>query len=182
MLLKIIKMLVRYYKYKRNNVTIKFNSYVDSKTFIGDYTYIGYRCMITRASIGRYVSIANNVFIGMGEHNLQGISTSTLFCENDGEDTSLTRDPVVIEDDVWIGVNVVILRGVTIGRGAVIGAGAVVTKDVPPYSIVVGVPGKVLHKRFDNGTIDKIQNSKWWEQDVDEAKRIMQNIYKEINE
>lgn len=56
--------------------------------------------------------------------------------------------PVVIEDDVWIGANVTILKGVTIGRGSVVAAGVVVTKSCPPYSIIGGVPAKVLKMRF----------------------------------
>ena len=57
--------------------------------------------------------------------------------------------PVVIEDDVWVGANVTILKGVTIGHGSVVAAGAVVTKSCPPYSIIGGVPAKILRKRFE---------------------------------
>lgn len=67
-----------------------------------------------------------------------------------------------IGHDVWIATNVVILRNIKIGNGAVIGAGAIVTKDVEPYSIVVGVPGKVVKKRFDNKTIEALEEIQWW--------------------
>jgi len=65
--------------------------------------------------------------------------------------------------DVWIGDNSVIMSGLTIGTGAVIGAGAVVTKDVPPYAIVAGIPGRILRYRFDERTIDRLLASRWWE-------------------
>lgn len=67
-----------------------------------------------------------------------------------------TYAPVKIGDDVWIGTNVVILPGVTIGQGAIVGAGAVVTKDVPPYTIVVGNPAKSIRKRFNQKEIKKL--------------------------
>lgn len=63
---------------------------------------------------------------------------------------------------MWIGCNAVIMRGVTIGDGAVIGASSVVTKDVPPYSVVVGNPGKVIKYRFDEDIVCKLLNMKWW--------------------
>lgn len=180
MIKKVIRMLFRYYRFKKKKVIIKFNSYVDKNTTIGSYSYVGYGCMITNVSIGRYCSIANSVFIGMGEHDLKNVSTSIHLAQKSIE--SLTQDSVIIEDDVWIGVNVVILRGVVIGRGAVIGAGAVVTKDVPPYTIVVGVPAIILRKRFDNDIIKLIEASKWWEKDLAEAKKITRVIYEKINE
>ena len=68
--------------------------------------------------------------------------------------------PIVIEDDVWVVANFTILVGVTVGRGAVIAAGAVITKDVPPYAIVGGVPAKVIKYRFDNETIKKAKRIK----------------------
>lgn len=78
----------------------------------------------------------------------------------------------IIENDVWIGDNVIILPEITIGTGAIIGAGAIVTKDVPPYAIVGGNPAKILKYRFSKKVIDELLDSKWWEWDDE---KIVQN-------
>jgi len=78
------------------------------------------------------------------------------------DNEKISKGPIIIEDDVWIGSNSVILSGVKIGRGSIIGAGSIVTKDVESYSIVGGNPAKFLRKRFDQKTIDKLEESKWW--------------------
>lgn len=73
------------------------------------------------------------------------------------------KGDIVVGNDVWIGYEAVILSGVTIGDGAVIGARAVVTKDVPPYTIVGGVPAKPIKKRFSEESIKKLQSIRWWD-------------------
>lgn len=158
------------------NITIHKHTSVDAYSEIGSYTYIGKNCNITKTSIGRYCSIANNVSIGQGEHNLNQISTNSIFYEKGYE--FLTRKSCVIENDVWIGTDVVILRGVTIGTGAVIGANAVVTKDVPPFAVVVGTPSKVIKYRFNEGKIFKILKSKWWELDLEQSKAKIEELSK----
>lgn len=77
---------------------------------------------------------------------------------------------------MWIGYEAVIMAGVTIGDGAVIASRAVVTKDVPPYSIVGGVPAKIIRRRFDVETIDKLLNLKWWDWPVEKIKRNLSAI------
>lgn len=79
---------------------------------------------------------------------------------------------VVIGNDVWIATNTVILSGVTIGDGAVIAAGAIVTKDVPPYAVVGGVPARILKYRFDEKTIEKLLELKWWNYDLKDIKHL----------
>lgn len=159
---------------RKERISNKIHSKIDSGTIVGDYSYIGFNCSITKSHIGRYVSIANNVSIGQGEHLVDEISTNSLFYENAFE--VLTKKDVKIYDDVWLGVNSVIMRGVTIGRGAIIGASAVVTKDIPPYAIAVGVPAKVIRYRFTKEQISKIENSKWWNYPPDIAKTFFKKI------
>lgn len=161
-----------------NTVYIQKNSSVDAQSKVGQYTYIGKNSHITKGNIGNYCSIANNVSIGHGEHDLKRISTSTRFYENTYEE--LTKENCSIGHDVWVGVGAVILRGVRVGNGAVIGANAVVTKDVPDFAIVVGVPARVIRYRFDEVVQTAITNSCWWEKSLDDARMIQTNLNKLI--
>ena len=86
------------------------------------------------------------------------------------------KGDIVIGNDVWIGYEAVILSGVAIGDGAIIGSRAVVTKDVEPYSIVGGVPAKPIHKRFDDETIQKLENIRWWNWDEKQIRKSIQAI------
>tara|TARA_R110002020_G_scaffold10961_3_gene41566 strand:- start:6502 stop:6852 length:351 start_codon:yes stop_codon:yes gene_type:complete len=89
-----------------------------------------------------------------------------------GIDRPIEQIPCVIEDDVWIGHNAIILPGASrIGRGSAIGAGAVVTKDIPPYSIVAGNPGRVIRQRFSDKRISELEDLKWWEWDREKLTR-----------
>ena len=133
--------------------------------FIGDYVCIGKHTYIQRGSevlsarIGHFCSIGTNCHIGMFEHSVDNISTSSrlyLRMLNDKEFYNDIPSPAQIGNDVWIGSNATVLGGVTVGDGAVIGAGAVVTKDVPPYAIVGGVPAKIIRYRFEMVKIQKL--------------------------
>lgn len=142
---------------------------------IGRYTFIGNNTFIDSCStIGAFCSISSDVKIGMRNHPLGYISTSPVFYSKFRgwvkEDlfNEANEKTVKIEEDVLISANAIILNGVKIGRGAVVGAGAVVTKDVPPYAIVAGVPAKVIKYRFPSNIIQQIEDSKWWLKD-DEA-------------
>ncbi|RFO95944.1 chloramphenicol acetyltransferase [Rhodoferax lacus] len=148
---------------------------VDGKSAIGSYTYIGAHSSVTRASIGRYVSIGNNVSIGPGEHELMNYSTSSHFYEKIYDE--LTKEDCVIESDVWIGVDAIVLRGVKVGVGAVIAANAVVTRNVPDFAIVAGVPARFIRYRFDEFTRNALLSSRWWESD----KQTAQSIFKSLN-
>lgn len=141
---------------------------VNSK--IDKYSFCGYECEIIECNIGSFCSIANNVKIGGAMHPMSSVSMSPAFYEgrNSGIQTKFFNHPqelyqtTTIGNDVWIGQNVLIKQGVIIGDGAVIGMGSVVTKDVAPYSIMVGVPAKEIRKRFDDDVVKKLIQSEWW--------------------
>lgn len=152
---------------------------IDGLCNIGRHGYFGRGCSVTKTNIGNYCSIANYVSLGQGEHDLTKVSTSSIFYENGYE--QLTEKDCTIGNDVWIGVGAVIRRGVTVGNGAVIGAHAVVTKDVPPFAVVVGAPAKILKYRFTEKKIQKIEASKWWNLDKITAKKIIEKIEAENN-
>lgn len=110
--------------------------------------------------IGNFVSIAEDVkFILGGNHQLNIFTTYPFKVMMFGEKVeALTKGKIIVKDDVWIGMSVLILSGITIGQGAVIAAGSVVTKDVPPYAIVGGNPAKILKYRFSSEIIEKVKN------------------------
>lgn len=119
-----------------------------------------------RVVIGRFCSIAPGVMlIPGGVHPVDVVSTFPFKMRWDLEDVDSAvqrRGPIEICDDVWIGSRVTVLTGVTIGVGAIVAAGSVVTRDVPPYSIVAGVPSRVVGVRFDDATCRALLTSQWW--------------------
>lgn len=118
---------------------------------IDDYTLIpkGSTFYCTRAElrIGKKVIFGPKPTIVTGDHRIDFIGRYIIDVSDD-EKLPVQDAPVVIEDDVWCGANVTILKGVTIGRGSVVAAGAVVTRSFPPYSIIGGVPAKLIKMRF----------------------------------
>jgi virginiamycin A acetyltransferase len=137
---------------------------------IGDYSYIAENSRINQTRIGKFCSIGPNLLSGYGIHPIHGISTSPMFystLKQNGyslskEDKITERKPITIGNDVFIGMNVTILDGISIGDGAVIGAGCIVSKDIPPYTIAIGVPVQIIRKRFTDEQIEKLLKIKWW--------------------
>lgn len=205
-----VKDKIRYRNFVHYNFTTKISSassfeganVIGNNTWfcgnMGYGTYICNDCSII-GNIGRFCSIAPEVKNTLGVHPISEpyVSTSPMFFSL-RKQTGKTfakkqlfeelKEPIEIGHDCWIGQRVFIVGGVKIGIGAVVLAGAVVTKDVPPYSIVGGVPAKVLKYRYDDDTIKFLLKSEWWNRpidwleanhelfcDIDEFKRAMNN-------
>lgn len=156
---------------------------------IGKCSYLGDGTVVknpAETTIGNYTSISHGVMIGLSGHPTDWLSTHT-FCVRGSnvdqyggveivpESARLEFDaapPCHIGNDVWIGYRALVLDGVTIGDGAVVAAGAVVTRDVPPYAIVGGVPARVIRYRFDETTISRLLKAKWWDRPASEIARL----------
>ena len=140
-----------------------------------------------RLIIGKFCSIACGAkfLFNSANHALKPLTTYPfpIFWKEGGlEMTAITdawdnKGDIVIGNDVWIGYEAVIMSGVTIGDGAIIGTRAVVTKDVPPYAIVGGVPAKIIRKRFDDKTIGTLLRLQWWNWPPEKIKRNLKTIW-----
>lgn len=167
---------------------------------IGYASYVSDHSFIKNTVIGRYTCIANDVMTVAGNHPTSFVSIHPAFYslaqkpsyvkQSKFEDfkylDSEKRVSIKIGNDVWIGARVTILEGISIGDGAVVAAGAIVTKDIPPYAIVGGIPAKVIKYRFNEEIIQKLLKLKWWEKDqewiqnhaddFDDVKRLFSNV------
>lgn len=147
----------------RHNKTV-MNSLFDPRLVsVGNYTYGALNVSAAgkqgRLVIGSFCSIAPNVwFVFNNEHHINCLSTYPfkVMALGDKRPEAETKGGIVVGDDVWIGFGATILDGVKLGQGSVIAAGAVVTKDVPPYAVVGGVPARVLKYRFDQEYIERL--------------------------
>jgi len=151
-----------------------------NRSEIGSYSNLGVSSYVSDSVIGRYSLIGSRVSIGGFGHPLNYLSIGAFQwgqnLEHWGFPGELSnkfdnrlRPPqksTVIGSDCWIGDNSVLLAGIKIGDGAVIGAGSVVTKDVPPFAIVVGNPAVFIRFRFDKHLIESLESKKWWEKEL----------------
>lgn len=179
--------------------TVYLNAVIkDSSIEVGDYTIYNdfmsdprmfeqnnvlyhYPINHERLVIGKFCSIACGAkfLFNCANHTLKSLSTHTfpLFYEDwslDKSDVASAWDnkgDIIIGNDVWIGYEAVIMAGVHIGDGAIVGTRAVVTKDVPPYTIVGGVPARPIRKRFDEDTIRKLETLQWWDWSAEEIRQ-----------
>ena len=152
-----------------------YKNSIVNKSKIGSMSYIGDRSRVSRTEIGKFCTIAPDVKIGLGNHPTCLVSIHPAFYSTKKQSPICFRDEnhfeefqnITIGNDVWIGANSMILDGVKIGNGVIIGAGAVVTKNIPDYAIVGGVPAKVIKYRFKQEEIDFLLEYKWWDKDME---------------
>ena len=148
---------------------IQRNSMIQNSE-ISDFSYGGMRLTALHCKIGKFCSISWNVSIGGANHDYKKLTTHSMLYD---DSFGIVDEPLynrftsdcIVGNDVWIGAGAQILRGVSIGDGAVVAAGSIVTKNVPPYAIVGGVPAKVLKYRFDETVIKELLSIKWWDLD-----------------
>lgn len=179
---KLNKLKRKWHRINLHNKTVPENIFDISKVEIGVETY-GRLNIVNfgdkhHLKIGSYVSMADGItFILDAEHLTSHISTYPFKVNITKEETSeaIGKGDIIVEDDVWIGYGATIMSGVHIGQGAVIAAGAVVTKDIPPYAIVGGVPAKVIKYRFEPELIEELLK-------VDYSKLTKEEIEKHIDE
>lgn len=148
-----------------------------SHSSLGDYSYIMEDGHVLFATIGKFCSIAANVRINAPNHPTWRASQhhftyrSQDYFDGAGSDGEIfawrRKNWVAIGHDVWVGHGAIVLAGVTIGDGAIVAAGAVVSRDVPPYQIVTGVPARVLKPRFPSEIAERMQRLAWWDWEHD---------------
>lgn len=173
------------------NITVgdftMYNDFVnDPRQFEKNNVLYHYPVNHDKLIIGKFCSIACGAKFLFNSANHTQTSLSTypfpIFFEEWGLDVKdITaawdnKGDIVIGNDVWIGYEAVILAGVTIGDGAIVGTRAVVTKDVPPYTVVGGVPAKTIRKRFDSDIIEVLQKLNWWDWPAEKIKRHLREI------
>lgn len=190
-LLFIFRKFIYEYKYSENNLSIHYLVRLSNCSFgnyntlypyvtldnvsMGDFSYIAENTKIGNAVIGKFTSIGPDVMIGLGKHPTRNfVSTHPAFFSSLGQSQVTFSTESVFEEfakinignDVWIGARAIILDGVNIGDGAIIAACAVVTKDVPDYAVVGGVPAKILRYRFEPNEIKFLKEFTWWDKDI----------------
>lgn len=162
-------------KISKNN--IHFSSYIGGTVLmrncmVGKHCYIASQSILNNVEIGNYTCIAPHVQIGGMQHAYWYPSISPKLS------TECIRKKTTLGNDVWIAAGAIIAQGVTIGNGAVVGANSFVNTDVPPYAIVVGSPARILKYRFDDDIIKELENSEFWNKDLDEARSLVAKFNK----
>lgn len=160
-------------------MSVLINSMLGEMCMVGNFSkmayssmdrlsYIGDSTVVINTNIGKFCSISWGVTLGPEEHDYTRLTSHSFlyslksFSLTPHKHYSPFEKECKIGNDVWIGCNSTVLRGVVVGDGAVIGANALVTKDVPPYAIVVGSPAKILKYRFEKSIIEELMNLQWW--------------------
>lgn len=188
-IINLVKFKKKWRKNNTHNYTVAKNIFNINVVDVGKMTYghLEVHCWGSQnemLSIGNYVSIASGVkFLLGGNHYYNTFSTYPFKVKVMGEFIeAYSNGPIVIEDDVWIGTDVIILSGVKIGKGSVIAAGSVVVKDIPAYSIVGGNPAKVIKSRFDDNIVAKLSEIDFSKIDNNFIKNNIDCLYSQLNE
>ncbi len=157
-----------------------------SETVMGDYSYMMQDCEVWAAEIGKFVNIASHVRINAANHPVWRATQHHFtyragdYFEDAGHEQAFfdwrREKRIVIGHDVWIGHGATLLPGVTVGNGAVIGAGAVVSRDVAPYTIVGGVPARLIRARFEAATAARMDQLAWWDWDHARLRRALDDF------
>lgn len=170
---------VNYFEIKRLNDVVSLQN--DKFTTLGRGTYHNgayvSRTGKTELKIGNYTSIAKGVWFVLDDnlHQMSEVTNSPLAAKYSFDYTAINKrkwEGITIGNDVWLGMNCIIMPDVTIGNGAIIGANSVVTKDIPPFSIAVGSPARVVKRKYNDDIIFKLEKIAWWnwEEDIIEKK------------
>lgn len=140
---------------------------------LGDYSYVMRFSSLAYTEVGKFCSIASLVRLNPGNHPMDRVTTHhltyrrTMHQLDDLDDEAFFQwrrsHSVKLGHDVWIGHGAIVLPGVKIGTGAVVGAGSIVTKEVPPYVVVAGVPARPIRKRFPKLVAERIMATDWWD-------------------
>ncbi|WP_336326500.1 DapH/DapD/GlmU-related protein [Halovenus sp. HT40] len=145
-----------------------------NESTVGDFTYLMERVQLDYTTIGKFGSVAAAARLGPTNHPIERPTAHhftyraaqyDLGTDDDAVFEWRADQPVEVGHDVWIGHGAIVLPGVTIGNGAAVGAGAVVTEDVPPYTIVAGVPAEPIRRRFPEAVAARIEATEWWHWD-----------------
>lgn len=143
-----------------------------SNTQIGKYSRVGVNCKLTNVTMGNFSVVAGDSLLGIGQHPTNYLTYHSIFYKkgNWGWHDDWIKypegfqelAPITIGNNVWVGRNVIVMGGVTIGDNSIVATGAVVTKDVPPFTIVGGVPAKVIKTLFTEEIRERLQHIQWW--------------------
>lgn len=174
---------------KHNGVSVKRTSNIDAiQVGVGSYgelNVLSFKNQNEKLIIGNYVSIASNVtFILGGNHQRSAFSNypiASMFTQLCPERDAQTKGEIIVEDEVWIGANVIILSGITIGKGAIVAAGSVVTKDVKPFSIVGGNPARFIRYRIPENLIEERKRVDLIDIDRMDVTKNIDLFYQELN-